>query len=410
MTSQIREPFCPLYHEACAAEPWKSTQTAHAGLLFDKFANAWRENRKDGKHVFFEFDKGPAGKAGANDWINGFNRLVGDPTLLTEACRRQRQLIERMGGATLFVTNMDRFVTGMGREHPLENGFAWHHTLGVPYLPGSSLKGMLRAWLGETKGSIEGDKFKESDDFLLWFGNQSQIGRVVLFDMLPLEPPVLDVDVMTPHYGPYYQDRQTPGDWHNPMPITFLTVAASQSWQLGVALVDRTNTLEKGKLQKLAAVLLEAMDIMGVGAKVAVGYGHFIVDHDAQTQLDRDAETRRVAEHEARRMASEQAAFEASIANDSEPLRGLKRLRRTRDWQLSAADQNMTSALSQFAIENPDPPLDCIAWIRDLLESIPNYNGVWTDPDAMKGKKNDKPRFSSKSIRELVKQLNPKFR
>jgi len=36
------------------------------------------------------------------------------------------------------------FVTGMGMEHPLENGFAFLDPYGVPYLPGSSVKGVVR--------------------------------------------------------------------------------------------------------------------------------------------------------------------------------------------------------------------------------------------------------------------------
>jgi len=36
------------------------------------------------------------------------------------------------------------FVTGMGLEHPIENGFAFLDPYGLPYLPGSSVKGVLR--------------------------------------------------------------------------------------------------------------------------------------------------------------------------------------------------------------------------------------------------------------------------
>jgi len=36
------------------------------------------------------------------------------------------------------------FMTGMGNEHPLENGFAFLNPYGLPYLPGSSVKGVLR--------------------------------------------------------------------------------------------------------------------------------------------------------------------------------------------------------------------------------------------------------------------------
>jgi len=36
------------------------------------------------------------------------------------------------------------FMTGIGNEHPLENGFAFLNPYGLPYLPGSSVKGVLR--------------------------------------------------------------------------------------------------------------------------------------------------------------------------------------------------------------------------------------------------------------------------
>lgn len=36
------------------------------------------------------------------------------------------------------------FMTGIGMEHPLENGFAFLNPYGLPYLPGSGVKGVLR--------------------------------------------------------------------------------------------------------------------------------------------------------------------------------------------------------------------------------------------------------------------------
>ena len=36
------------------------------------------------------------------------------------------------------------FMTGIGMEHPLENGFAFLNPYGLPYLPGSGIKGVLR--------------------------------------------------------------------------------------------------------------------------------------------------------------------------------------------------------------------------------------------------------------------------
>ncbi len=42
------------------------------------------------------------------------------------------------------VVSQAPFVTGMGLEHPLENGFSFLHPYGLPYLPGSSVKGVVR--------------------------------------------------------------------------------------------------------------------------------------------------------------------------------------------------------------------------------------------------------------------------
>ena len=50
-------------------------------------------------------------------------------------------------------TTDGRFVTGTGRSHSVENGFAWHPTLGTPYLSGSSVKGMIRARAQEAGAS-----------------------------------------------------------------------------------------------------------------------------------------------------------------------------------------------------------------------------------------------------------------
>jgi len=278
------EVFCPLYREALTAASWRSTSSAHAGLLFDKFADAWRYrtdrngNRTEPPEP--EFDKGTEWRRGdANEWINRFRRFCGDANLLVEACARQHQLVESLGGRTLRLTNVSRFVTGFGREHPMENGFAWHHTLGVPYLPGSSLKGMLRAWMRERNAQIVeksgGIELKETEEVERWFGVQGQAGRLILLDMLPTSPPQLTVDVMTPHYGPYYQDGEVPGDWHSPVPIYFLVVEEGASWQLGLVPAAGVRELTREDLTSLADALIEAIEISGVGAKTAVGYGRF---------------------------------------------------------------------------------------------------------------------------------------
>ena len=65
----------------------------------------------------------------------------------------------------------------------------------------------------------------------------------------------------------------------------------------------------------------------------------------------------------------------------------------------------MTNGLLQFAQSHPNPPQDCLDWIRDWVESIPNNKGVWDNPAKTKGKQN-KPVYG-KTISEIIKLLNP---
>lgn len=425
MSSQTADPFCPIYREALEAAPWKDAPSAHAGLLFDKFADAWWHDRK----WTFAFDKGDHEKEG--HWLKSvFPKAYSasatwkpsktqDGTsdlekLLNEACARQRRMVKELGGRVISLTNTDRFVTGMGREHPLENGFAWHHTLGVPYLPGSSVKGMLRAWLREERGQITKDRrgngvWEETPELEKQFGTQGQVGQVILLDMLPTRPPQLDVDVMTPHYGPYYQDssgQTPPGDWHSPVPISFLSVAPNQKWQVGIIPGQGAGSLDESTFNSLTEALLEAIEVCGAGAKTAVGYGRFEHDAEAEEQIQRQHEEQQQREQAARQRAAKEAEFKASMAGNSELLQKLKQLQRDQGWVLNAGDQKMISALQQFADQNPNPPQDCLDWIRTLIESIPNYKGVWTAPEETKGKKK-KYKYNAEAIRKLVLQLNP---
>lgn len=47
-------------------------------------------------------------------------------------------------GLTLIAESVAPFTTGLGNEHPLENGFAFLNPYGLPYLPGSGVKGVVR--------------------------------------------------------------------------------------------------------------------------------------------------------------------------------------------------------------------------------------------------------------------------
>lgn len=240
----------PLYK---SAEGAKFSTEANAGLWYDKFVDRWEGNSWD------------QAKANKLAWIKTVAGPVGSKSHIEESATRQKQLADRCGGRAFVLTTESRFVTGLGREHPIENGFAWHHTLGTPYLSGSSIKGLIRNWAEQWEGQTKA----EVNSIL---GGPGSVGRVLVLDALPTQQPSLEADVMTPHYSAYYQNGDAPGDWLSPTPIPFLVVAAGTPFQF--ALVPNTFA-DKPHLKTVEQWLRDALSWLGAGAKTAVGYGRF---------------------------------------------------------------------------------------------------------------------------------------
>jgi len=383
--------FCPLYNEAVEATPWKRAGTAHAGLLFDKFANRW--SKED-----WTFDK--------NAWLKDMPNTVGHGDHLTEATHRQAELIESLGGKLLFFKNTDRFVTGLGRTHPIENGFTFHPTLGLPYLPGSGVKGVLAAWLREDTDQWDGKnhQWKEGTAAACWFGAQDHAGSLIFLDLLPTAPPGLEADIMTPHYGRYYQDGKgetPPADWHVPNPIPFLTVAAWQSWQTGI-LPAPGSSPDPAELGALAGHLQDALAWLGAGAKTAVGYGRFDRDEDNENEV----KTRRA---EAAAERQQERDREQKLAKLDPAVADLVRRADDEGWAETEDRNAFLDGAEKYLEGQPEPSTKCIDWLGDQLVRLWPAGGahgdIWNDPDAMKGKNKDRPVHKSKRARDLVERL-----
>lgn len=253
----------PLYRDlASATIRW---QGGHAGLWYDKFCDKWQR------------DWSGLGDAGKKAWIDSVTeRPVGDAAQLAAQRERFSALLTHRGESPLPYRLEADFVTGLGREHPVENGFAWHHTLGTPYLPGSSVKGLVRAWAAQwaeaSKATLK--RIFGSEDI----GDTNfQVGSVIFLDALPAKPVHLKADVMTPHYGPYYRGEAPPADWHDPVPVPFLVVEAGQTFLFGV-LPRRSDAASRQDCQTVKGWLEAALSWLGAGAKTAVGYGRFAAD------------------------------------------------------------------------------------------------------------------------------------
>jgi CRISPR-associated protein Cmr6 len=194
----------------------------------------------------------------------------------------------------------------MGNPHPIENGLSWHPTLGVPYLSGAAVKGMVRNWLEiwEQETTDESQKAK----LLNWFGSTSKkpldrgyevlTGNLIFFDAFPIESVLMNVDIMTPHMGKWYEKGneikniakdadKIPADWHDPTPISYLVIKKARFL---FSIAPRKTTCDIN-LPEVMEVLEKALDYVGAGAKTATGYGQMKRDEAGSNSLKDRAET-----------------------------------------------------------------------------------------------------------------------
>jgi len=199
--------------------------------------------------------------------------------------------LEKSGFKTecIKLTTESRMVVGLGDENALEVGLSLHPLYGYPYIPGSSIKGLCRAWLeiAEDQFDDKSEPFtgkelenKISSESHSVFGSKSKsrqddnnrLGKVTFFDAIPVNEPKFEVDIMNPHYSSYYSDpkKNPPGDWYSPVPIKFLTVAPGQSFLFALA------SREQESLEKAKKWLIRGLSELGIGAKTSSGYGYFV--------------------------------------------------------------------------------------------------------------------------------------
>lgn len=165
-----------------------------------------------------------------------------------------------------------RLIVGLGGEHVQETSMTLHHIYGIPYIPGSAVKGVLRHWwleedFADNTGEVNEEKALNDPDFLSVFGSQKQRGKVQFLDAYP-EEVRFATDIMNPHYAEYYSGKKPPTDHQRLVPINFLTVEKTTFRFVFLA-------REQQHLDHLDERFQKALETKGIGAKTAVGYGYF---------------------------------------------------------------------------------------------------------------------------------------
>jgi CRISPR-associated protein Cmr6 len=288
------------------------------------------------------------------------------------------------------------FTTGLGNEHPLENGFAFLNPYGLPYLPGSGVKGVLRQaarelasgeW-GESQGWSEhphpeslsrrerdlnlpspagrgaGGEGVPAIDAL--FGkedsNDALRGALSFWDVLPqIAGDSLAVEIMTPHQGHYYQQKPhagsaSPHESGQPNPISFLTVPPNSRFvfhvQCNLAHLNRIapDLAADGKWQTLLTAAFEhAFQWLGFGAKTAVGYGAMQRDVEAEARAAKQRAEREAEAHRAT-MTPAQLSVQEFIAYMGKRQESL----RHKPTRPNGEEHNRARQLAKTAMEGAD--------------------------------------------------------
>jgi CRISPR-associated protein Cmr6 len=231
------------------------------------------------------------------NFVSYFNSIASEKLMLAYDCSRVRGLLEESRRYVVEVYERARSIFGssfliVGRLEsrllvhtrsptlPLDISLAWDPVLNLPYIPASTVKGVVRAYLTMNNVTVEG---LSVDDLLGKAGKLAHVGYIVFFDAYPVgcEKTLVEPDVITPHYSEV--EGRVDETSVKPRPIVFPTIAPGTTIYFPVAVnVNLARKLkEKGKVAKLAEgntvnEILEHVQRaleMGIGAKTSIGYG-----------------------------------------------------------------------------------------------------------------------------------------
>ena len=313
-------------------------------LKLNKAARFIPENEADGKK--FKFFKGGQG---------GFTPSpeFGDLDFEQIAGRHQRNIDTLNLSVSSCEGTIDwLLIVGLGNESVYETSMTLHHVYGIPYIPASAIKGVVRNWIiTEVFSDVSADSDEvdypfvnaeyrayQNEVFCKVFGcpatmrkvifknrapdkengkyrykacetalKKEHQGKICFFDALPLSKPEIEVDIMNPHYGEYYNQKnpKPPVDYLSPNPIPFLTVGKGSKFHFLIGIKEKDNApigefskflkdssgspimvREEGSddlepasgetplLYIVQAWLRKGLEEHGIGAKTAVGYGY----------------------------------------------------------------------------------------------------------------------------------------
>jgi CRISPR-associated protein Cmr6 len=260
------------------AELFDSASQPHAGLWLARGLPEWKE-KADKKGEDFQHHIATAAKLKV-------------PEIYQKAYQRwEKNLLE--ANAQTWCGKLDgRLFIGLGGASVLETAITLSRTYGVPIIPGSAVKGLVRAY-AEKQNDLDDAQKKTLLEVL--FGKigdkpeESDAGYVLFHDAwwIPEDKPPLAAEIVTVHHQDYYNgSARQATDFDSPVPNQ--QIAARGSFLFALECADP----EWAKYAKNLLTL--ALAHWGIGGKTAAGYGRFVEDkkqNDAVNKKREDVET-----------------------------------------------------------------------------------------------------------------------
>ena len=241
-------------------------------------------------------------------------------------------------GTTIEYTPFNKGKKGNGNYDNFKNGLSFDYTTGLPYIPGSGIKGVIRDFfpteIGDKNDSEEEKlKYQEQNNAKLELINQILESNYTLEDIerigesifegrdfekkenfekeeyLPIfkrdkfiegriivnkdKQIILDKDYITPHKKIL----------ENPVPIKILKIVPRTEIEILLQLTDtKISVPEKNDIvitkEQKKKLFTEILFLTGLGAKTNVGYGHFDQEESIKVTRKREEEVKKLHEEE----------------------------------------------------------------------------------------------------------------
>ncbi len=312
------------------------TDTTNAGLWLDKFIRDQKEDDQEDRRDLVRQVAEIAVPSQYRHWFERWKR-----TLLDAGAQLRKAEV------------MGRMVLGLGDESVLETSVTLHHTYGVPYIPGSALKGVAACFARQHLGD---EWAPGAEAYKIVFGDTEAAGCVTFFDAFPVpsggrDDPFLHPDVMTVHHPSYYRGQDAPpADWDSPTPIPFLSA-------IGTYLVALAGP--PAWVDAAFEILEHALPHLGVGAKTSSGYGRLRLEPRPKTGEGQDKADHLIGEIQ----GLKSARVPGSIRGYADQLRALdvSPAQKRRVAEAIVAKVRETGRESQFRSQR---------WYEELLETL----------------------------------------